>query len=123
MLPLLGPLVSGVFDIGKQYFANKAEKSKAKHDQTWDEIQARNSNDSWKDEYLTIVITSPFIAMFLAAVFDNREMVDRLGEAFVILQSEVPEQYWTLLIIAFGASFGVKGVIKGTKTFIDGKKK
>ena len=108
MLPLLGPLVSGVFDIGKQYFANKAEKSKAKHeqelavikgDQTWDEIQARNSNDSWKDEYLTIVITSPFIAMFLAAVLDNREMVDRIGEAFVILQSEVPEQYWTLLII------------------------
>jgi hypothetical protein len=132
MLPLLGPLVSGVFDIGKQYFANKAEKSKAKHeqelavikgDQTWDEIQARNSNDSWKDEYLTIVITSPFIAMFLAAVLDNREMVNRIGEAFVILQSEVPEQYWTLLIIAFGASFGVKGVIKGTKTFIDGKKK
>ena len=132
MIPLLGPLVSGVFDIGKQYFANKAEKSKAKHeqelavikgDQTWDEIQARNSNESWKDEYLTIVITSPFIAMFLAAVFDDREMVNRIGEAFVILQNEVPEQYWTLLIIAFGASFGVKGVIKGAKTFIDGKKK
>ena len=50
-------------------------------------------------------------------------MVERIGEAFVILQSEVPEQYWTLLIIAFGASFGVKGVIKGAKTFIDGKKK
>ena len=132
MLPLLGPLVSGIFDIGKQNFANKAEKSKAKHeqeiavirgDQKWDEIQARNSGDSWKDEYLTVVITSPFIAMFLAAVLDNRAMVERIGEAFVILQSEVPEQYWTLLIIAFGASFGVKGVIKGAKTFIDGKKK
>ena len=33
MIPLLGPLVSGVFDIGKQYFTNKAEKSKAKHEQ------------------------------------------------------------------------------------------
>ena len=61
--------------------------------------------------------------MFLAAVLDNRGMVERIGEAFVILQSEVPEQYWTLLIIAFGASFGVKGVVKGAKTFIDGKKK
>ena len=132
MLPLLGPLVSGVFDIGKQYFTNKAEKSKAKHeqeiavirgDQKWDEIQARNSGDSWKDEYLTVVITSPFIAMFLAAVLDDRAMVQRIGEAFIILQSEVPDQYWSLLIIAFGASFGVKGVIKGAKTFIDGKKK
>ena len=48
MLPLLGPLIGGAFDIGKQYFANKAEKSKAKHEQeiavirgeqNWDEIQ------------------------------------------------------------------------------------
>ena len=84
---------------------------------------ARNSGDSWKDEYLTVIITAPFIAMFLAAVLDKREMVERIGEAFIILQSEVPEQYWTLLIIAFSASFGIKGVIKGTKTFIDGKKK
>ena len=63
------------------------------------------------------------VTVFLAAVLDDREMVERLGEAFIILQSEVPEQYWTLLIIAFSASFGIKGVIKGTKTFIDGKKK
>jgi len=131
MLPLLGPILGGVFDIGKQYFTNKAEKSKAKHeqelavikgDQKWDEIQAQNSNDSWKDEYLTIIVTAPFVAMFLAAVFNNTEMVQRIGEAFVILQHEVPEQYWTLLLIAFGASFGVKGIIKGAKTFVDGKK-
>jgi|TARA_R110000787_G_scaffold84612_2_gene181288 hypothetical protein len=131
MLPFLGPLLGGVVDIGKQYFTNKAEKSKAKHDQQiavirgdqkWEEIQAQNSNESWKDEYLTIIITAPFVAMFLAAVFDKPQMVSRIGEAFIILQSEVPEQYWTLLLIAFGASFGVKGVIKGAKTFIDGKK-
>ena len=149
MIPFLGPIVSGIFGIGKQYLSNRAEKSKAKHDQelaysnskyfttasagttvaairgdqNWDEIQARNSGDSWKDEYLTVIITAPFIAMFLAAVLDKREMVERIGEAFIILQSEVPEQYWPLLIIAFSASFGIKGVIKGTRTFIDGKKK
>ena len=27
MLPLLGPLIGGVFDIGKQYFSNKAVKT------------------------------------------------------------------------------------------------
>ena len=68
------------------------------------------------------IVTAPFVAMFLAAVFNNTEMVQRIGEAFVILQHEVPEQYWTLLLIAFGASFGVKGIIKGAKTFVDGKK-
>ena len=52
MIPFLGPVVEGIFGIGKQYLSNKAEKSKAKHDQelavirgdqNWDEIQARNS--------------------------------------------------------------------------------
>ena len=132
MIPFIGPIISGMFDVGKQDLYNRSEKSKAKHereisiikgDQKWDEIQAANSADSWKDEYLTVIITSPFIALFLAAVFDNREMVDRIGEAFLILKSEVPPDYWSLLLIAFGASFGVKGIIKGAKTYIDGKKK
>ena len=50
-------------------------------------------------------------------------MVNRIGEAFIILKSEVPQEYWTLLLIAFSASFGIKGIVKGAKTFIDGKKK
>lgn len=132
MIPFLGPVISGIFGVGKQYLSNKAEKSQAKHereitvikgDQKWDEIQAANSADSWKDEYLTVIITAPFIAMFLAAVLGDADMVQRIGEAFVILKSEVPQEYWSLLLIAFGASFGVKGIVKGAKTIIDGKKK
>ena len=61
--------------------------------------------------------------MFLAAVLNEPDMVHRIGEAFIILKSEVPKEYWTLLLVAFSASFGIKGIIKGTKTFIDGKKK
>jgi len=131
MLPILGPVISGLFDIGKQYLGNKAEKAQAKHeqevavikgDQQWDQIQAQNSGDSWKDEFLTVVITSPFVAMFIASVFGDMDMVERLSDAFIILQTNVPEQYWTLLYVAFAASFGVKGVLKGVKTYKDGKK-
>jgi|TARA_R110000824_G_scaffold4045_8_gene19258 hypothetical protein len=131
MIPFIGPIISGIFGVGKQYLSNKAEKAQAKHeqevavikgDQEWDQIQAANSRESWKDEFLTIVITSPFVAMFIASVFGDMGMVERISDSFIILQTNVPEQYWTLLYVAFAASFGVKGVIKGVKTYVDGKK-
>lgn len=131
MIPILGPIVSGLFSVGKQYLANKAEKAQAKHerdvavikgDQSWDQIQAENSGDSWKDEYLTIVITSPFIVMFIAAAWGDMDVVNRMRDAFVIIKAQVPEEYWTLLYVAFAASFGVKGIIKGVKTYRDGSK-
>ena len=127
MIPFIGPLISGIFGVGKQYLSNKAEKSKAKHDQeiavingdqTWDQIQAKNSGDSWKDEFLT-----PFIVMFTAAAFGDIDTVNNIALAFKVIQTKVPQDYWSLLLIAFGASFGVKGIIKGARTFMDGKKK
>jgi hypothetical protein len=120
MIPFIGPIISGIFGVGKQYLSNKAEKAQAIHerevtiikgDQAWDEIQAKNSGDSWKDEYLTIILTSPFVAMFLAAVLDKPEMVVRIKDAFIVLQTNVPDEYWLLLSVVVAASFGMKKVV------------
>jgi|TARA_R110000824_G_scaffold40855_6_gene122063 hypothetical protein len=120
MLPFLGPIVNGIFSVGKTYLNNKAEEKKAIHDRkitqikqdgNWDEIQARNSNNSWKDEYLTIILTLPFVAMFLAVVFEADEMVMRFKLAFKVLDEDVPDEYWYLLSVVVAASFGVKKVI------------
>lgn len=120
MIPFIGPIISGIFGVGKQYLSNKAEKAQAKHErqvavikgeQKWDEIQAENANNSWKDEYLTIILTSPFVAMFLAVVFGAEEMVQRFKDAFVVLDQDVPDEYWYLLSVVVAASFGVKKVI------------
>tara|TARA_R110000850_G_scaffold259666_1_gene386821 strand:+ start:81 stop:548 length:468 start_codon:yes stop_codon:yes gene_type:complete len=119
MLPFIGPVISGVLGIGKTYLNNKAEVAKAKHvrqltsiegDQTWEIEQAKNQAGSWKDEFALVVIISPFIAMFLASVFNEPEMVARIGEAFVILKMHVPEEYWYLLGVAFASTFAIKGV-------------
>ena len=120
MLPLLGPLVSGLFDVGKSFLKNKAEEKQAIHDRkitqikqdgNWDEIQASNSNNSWKDEYLTIILTLPFVAMFLAVIFEADEMVIRFKKAFMVLDEDVPDEYWYLLSVVVAASFGVKKII------------
>ena len=98
MLPLLGPLVSGLFDVGKSFLKNKAEEKQAIHDRkitqikqegNWDEIQAQNSNNSWKDEYLTIILTLPFVAMFLAVIFEADEMVIRFKGLPIFLETDI----------------------------------
>ena len=119
MIPFIGPVISGVLGIGKTYLKNKAEVAKAKHvrkltsiegDQAWEIEQAKNQSGSWKDEFALVVIISPFIAMFLAAVFGNTEMVNRIGDAFIILKTDVPGEYWYLLGVAFASTFAIKGV-------------
>jgi len=119
MIPFIGPVISGVLGIGKTYLNNKAEVAKAKHvrkltsiegDQSWEIEQAKNQSGSWKDEFALVVIISPFIAMFLAAVFGNTEMVNRIGDAFIILKTDVPGEYWYLLGVAFASTFAIKGV-------------
>jgi hypothetical protein len=130
MIPFIGPIISGIFGVGKQYLSNKAEKAQAKHerevtiikgDQKWDEIQAKNSGESWKDEYLTVILTSPFVAMFLAAVLDEPEMVMRISDAFMVLKSDVPDEYWMLLSVVVAASFGMKKVVDVIKGIRGGK--
>jgi hypothetical protein len=121
MIPIIGPIISGLFGIGKQYLSNKAEKSQAKHkrevehikgDQAWDIEQAKNSGESWKDEYLTIITTAPFVTMFTAAALGYDAVVDRMAHAFDVLTQNVPPLYWQLLLICYAASFGVKGLVK-----------
>jgi len=120
MIPFIGPIISGVVGLGKTYMNNKAEEKQAIHKRkltsikqegNWDEIQARNSNNSWKDEYLTIILTLPFVGMFLAVVFDNTEMIIRFQTAFMVLKQDVPQEYWYLLSVVVAASFGVKKII------------
>jgi len=127
MLSIIGSIVGGIFGAGKQYLSNRAEKAQAKHErevmvikgeQDWEEIQAEASKDSWKDEFLTVVTTAPFILMFGAAAWGNEEMVARFKEAFLVLKTDVPAEYWYLLGLCYAASFGIKSAAK----FFGGKK-
>jgi hypothetical protein len=119
MLPFIGPIIQGVLGVGKTYLKNKGEVAQAKHirkltaiegDQAWEIEQAKNQAGSWKDEFALVVIISPFIAMFVASITGNIEMVNRIGDAFVILKTDVPGEYWYLLGVAFASTFAIKGV-------------
>lgn len=124
MLGIISSVVGGIFGIGKQYMQRKQEEAQAKHErklkvikgeQDWDMIQAKNSGESWKDEFITLVVFSPFIGMFVAVLFGDVEMVERFKQAFIVLDSEVPEEYWYLLSAITAASFGIKKIVEGVQ--------
>lgn len=114
------PIVTGLLGLGQTWLDNRAKKAQAKNDQevtlikqagSWEEIHARGSQHSWKDEFLLVVLTSPFIILFYGALTNNQELIDRTKNAFIVIDETVPAEYWYLFGVAVAATFGVKKVI------------
>lgn len=79
----------------------EVDKIEAQHTANWEIVQAQNSATSWKDEYLTLVFTAPFIlAMF-------PPMRPYIADWFEFI-SGAPAWYQTCILIVVSASFGLR---------------
>ena len=116
LLSFLGP----VADLGKTFLNNKAEKSKAKHEQQlqvikngaeWESKMADASASSWKDEFWTCVLALPLLAIFWGVMTDNTDVIERVRLGFQVM-SELDDWYTYLLFLAISASFGIRGADK-----------
>ena len=95
---ILGPLGS----IASSWLEGRNEKIKAN---TRVKIaQAKASETSWKDEWLTVVFTLPLILL----LFGEEERVNN----FFVALSNCPEWYQYLLGTIVAASFGFRGAAK-----------
>ena len=117
LLDFLGGPFTAVAKLGETYLNNRGAEAAAKSTQkikkltgtqSWEEKQAEASNGSWKDEYLTILITIPFIMTF-GATFFGKEAEDAVARAVVSLQT-LPSEYWYLMSATFAAAFAIKGI-------------
>ena len=113
---LIGPAV----DLAKDFIKGKAEEKKAiqerkitaiQNDANWEEKMASATDKSWKDEFWSIILALPIIAVAYGAAMDNPAVIERLTAAFDTLNS-LPEWYQYLLFIAVSASFGLKSADK-----------
>jgi|TARA_R110002051_G_scaffold69931_1_gene125749 hypothetical protein len=125
MIPFIGPLISAVSSIGGSWMENKLQETKANsqvkiakaeaeaevHKKVatgeieWEKTMAKASGDSWKDEYLVVVLTVPAILVFVPG------MEDLIQRGFIVLDT-LPDWYQNALMIAISASFGIKGFSK-----------
>ena len=73
--------------------------------QDWERIMAQGSQNSWKDEWLTIIFSIPLVMCFIPG------MEDIVSNGFAGL-NELPEWYQYTLGVIVAASFGVRSASK-----------
>lgn len=81
------------------------ERSRAQADVDWDTIQAQNSGTSWKDEWWTLVLSAPLIAIFIPG------LQPYVMDGFASLQ-DVPEWYLAVVALAVSAAFGYRALVQ-----------
>lgn len=81
----------------------------------WEAIQAESGNNSWKDEWITLIITLPipviFISVILSVLFENPLIADAAKAGVTAIKELVPN-YAELLYIVCLAAIGIKALKK-----------
>ena len=82
-------------------------------DQEWEAISKKSESDSWKDEYVTIVITLPLILIFVGSLFGgftgDYTILDETVKAIGKL-SETGVDMGALMTAVVYAAVGIKAV-------------
>jgi hypothetical protein len=117
---MLNMLIGPAIDLAKDFVKGKAEEKKAvqerkiqaiKNDADWEAKMADATKNSWKDEFFSVILSLPLIAVAYSVAMDNPAVIERLNAAFDTLNT-LPEWYQYLLFIAVSASFGLKSADK-----------
>lgn len=124
----LADIASGLVSPITNHFTKKNDnKTKVKQQQIqrlmnsddkeaeWEAIQAESGNNSWKDEYITVIISFPvpviFIAVFASVVFGD-PIYAQGAKAGVDAIKELLPNYEDLLMAVCLAAIGIKAFKK-----------
>lgn len=103
-------IITGLLMLGKTWLENKrlkteaiatAERKVIEQAGSWEEIHAKNSGQSWKDEYWTIVFSIPLIMCFIP------RCEPYVAAGFSALDGS-PEWYRYSLGVLVAASVGIR---------------
>lgn len=110
------PILSDLIELGSTYIKGKQKRQQTKIEAEtqamlnaaenladWEKLQAKAAETSWKDEYLTVILSAPFLASFFP---DAVPYVEAGFEAM----TATPEWYQWSFMAAICASFGIKGL-------------
>ena len=117
---MLNLLIGPAMDLAKDFIKGKADEKKAiqerkisaiQNDADWETKMGDATKDSWKDEFWSIVLALPIVAIAYSVAIDDVSIIDRVKQGFEVLNT-LPEWYQYLLFIAVSASFGLKSADK-----------
>jgi hypothetical protein len=113
---LLGTVAKGAVDVIKT--KTETKKLMAEAEQTHIRKMAegdieyaiatqKNMQNSWRDEWFTVILSLPLLIVFGAIFFGKPEWIDKLQEGFSTLNN-LPEWYIWALMASIASSFGLK---------------
>ena len=117
---MLNMLIGPAVELAKDFVKGKAEEKKAiqqrkisaiQNDADWEAKMADGTKSSWKDEFFSVILAMPLIAVAYSVAMDDPAIINRVNEGFAALNT-LPEWYQYLLFIAVSASFGLKSADK-----------
>lgn len=117
---MLNMLLGPAMELGKEFLKGKADEKKAiqqrkinaiQNDADWESKMADATKNSWKDEFFSIILSLPLIAVAYSVAMDDVTIIDRVNQGFEAL-NKLPDWYQYLLFIAVSASFGLKSADK-----------
>ena len=115
LVDVIGSSVKGFVDTKKAKAEHKITEIKAKTslmekqikgEVDWDLEAIKNTQGSWKDEWLTLLFSVPLILSFCGS--GGRKIISEGFEAL----SQMPEWYQYSLGVIVAASFGIRGATK-----------
>jgi hypothetical protein len=81
----------------------------------WESIQAESGNNSWKDEYITLIVTIPipviFFSVMFSVIFDDPTIAEAAKAGVSAIKELIPN-YNELLYIVCLAAIGIKAFKK-----------
>ena len=105
-------IVKSLIGVGSEWLQGKAENKRAeiqgrnavvqerlRQGGTWDEIHAKNSGESWKDEWFTLLFSIPLVLAFIPPA------VPFVEQGFIVLDT-MPVWYKNGLAVLVAASVG-----------------
>ena len=117
---MIAQLVTAATSLASNWMSNKREQSAAKHqaklqiiqnEASWEKLMAQASSSSWKDEWFTLLLSAPIVAMMWGVSVGDTTIIERIGVAFETL-NQLPDWYQYALYMAISASFGIRGADK-----------
>ena len=112
------PFLSFAADIGKQWFSSRRAKTAAKHErelriiagtQEADIVSSEGMSSTIKDEYLTLILTSPLIVIFYSAVWGDPAMLEQVKVAFSAMD-DLPDWFQWSFMGCVAATFGIRSI-------------
>ena len=101
-------LIKSASGIVGQYFQAKTAKEKTLAD--WELEAIRASKGSWKDEYLTLILSSPIALQVVGSIVyqftEDTRLLDSANQIYDAFH-RVGLDYTQVMLLIIGASFGV----------------